>query len=139
MSIGVPVKIDISIIFLAANLSFGCSSLIHIRLLAYGGIAPIRLYDLRHTWATRAAMAGIDLATLAAMLGHSKINMVLRYAHPTQDHQATAMAMLERYSALEQIRAFERQGTRPRAEDAGGTHKTPHTQQSGLLKAPLSN
>src|SRR5262249_27050097 len=41
-------------------------------------------YDLRHTWATRAAEAGIDLVTLAAMLGHSKINMVLRYAHPTQ-------------------------------------------------------
>ena len=31
---------------------------------------------------------GIDLVTLAAMLGHSKINMVLRYAHPTARHQA---------------------------------------------------
>jgi hypothetical protein len=36
-----------------------------------------RLYDLRHTWATGAVEAGIDLVTLAAMLGHSKINMVL--------------------------------------------------------------
>jgi hypothetical protein len=25
------------------------------------------------------------------MLGHSKINMVMRYAHPTQEHQRTAM------------------------------------------------
>jgi hypothetical protein len=33
---------------------------------------------------TGAVEAGIDLVTLAAMLGHSKINMVLRYAHPTQ-------------------------------------------------------
>ena len=51
----------------------------------------LRLYDLRHTWATRAAMAGIDLVTLAAMLGHSRIQMVLRYAHPTEEHQFAAM------------------------------------------------
>jgi integrase len=34
-------------------------------------VAPFRLYDLRHTWATRMAQAGVDLVTLAAMLGHS--------------------------------------------------------------------
>src|SRR5665213_2816974 len=58
-------------------------------------VAPFRLYDLRHTWATRAAMSGIDLVTLASMLGHSKINMVMRYAHPTQEHQTKAMERLE--------------------------------------------
>lgn len=31
------------------------------------GVRRFRLYDLRHTWATRAAMAGVDLLTLAAM------------------------------------------------------------------------
>lgn len=35
-------------------------------------IARFRLYDLRHTWATRAAMSGIDLDTLAAMLGQTQ-------------------------------------------------------------------
>ena len=54
-------------------------------------VAPFRLYDLRHTWATRMAMAGVDLVTLAAMLGHSRIQMVLRYAHPTEEHQFAAM------------------------------------------------
>jgi integrase len=53
-------------------------------------VAPFRLYDLRHTWATRAAMSGIELVTLAAMLGHSRIQIVLRYAHPTQLHQHQA-------------------------------------------------
>ncbi len=67
-----------------------------------------RLYDLRHTWATRAAMSGIDLVTLAAMLGHSRIQMVLRYAHPTEQHQAEAMKRLEQFNAAKQIAEFDR-------------------------------
>lgn len=61
-------------------------------------IPRFRLYDLRHTWATRAAMAGVDLVTLAAMLGHSRIQMVLRYAHPTEEHQFLAMRKLEAFA-----------------------------------------
>jgi integrase len=83
----------------------------HDRAVRDSKIAPIRLYDLRHTWATRAAMSGIDLVTLASMLGHAKINMVLRYAHPTQDHQTTAMERLEQYNAAQQIQAFEREAS----------------------------
>jgi hypothetical protein len=41
--------------------------------------------------------------TLAAMLGHSKINMVLRYAHPTQDHQTNAMDKMEKYVSEQKI------------------------------------
>ena len=66
-----------------------------------------RLYDLRHTWATRAAMSGIDLVTLAAMLGHPRIQMVLRYAHPTEQHQAQAMRKLEEFNAAKQMAEFE--------------------------------
>ncbi|HYW72108.1 MAG TPA: site-specific integrase [Pyrinomonadaceae bacterium] len=62
-------------------------------------VAPFRLYDLRHTWATRSAQAGVDLVTLAAMLGHSRIQMVLRYAHPTEEHQFAAMEKRLRYMA----------------------------------------
>lgn len=62
-------------------------------------VRAFRLYDLRHTWATRAAMAGIDLVTLAAMLGHSRVQMVMRYAHPTEEHQFNAMKKLEAYRA----------------------------------------
>jgi hypothetical protein len=49
-------------------------------------------------------MSGIDLVTLAAMLGHSRIQMVLRYAHPTEAHQMNAMARLEAFNqaAIEQ-------------------------------------
>jgi integrase len=50
------------------------------------------LYDLRHTFATRMAEVGVDLATLAAILGHSSIRIVQRYVHPTADHKKAAMA-----------------------------------------------
>ena len=62
---------------------------------------------------SRNKVQGIDLVTLAAMLGHSRIQMVLRYAHPTQEHQTKAMELLEQFNALQQIGEFERQQGRP--------------------------
>src|ERR1051326_1189298 len=77
----------------------------HDRAVRKSGVAPFRLYDLRHTWATRAAESGIDLVTLAAMLGHSRIQQVLRYAHPTEEHQAKAASRFERFVAEQQGQA----------------------------------
>jgi integrase len=80
----------------------------HARALRESKVAQFRPYDCRHTWATRAVEAGIDLVTLAAMLGHSKINMVLRYAHPTQSHQTNAMDKMEKYVSEQKIAHAER-------------------------------
>ena len=80
----------------------------HARALRESEVARFRPYDCRHTWATRAVEAGIDLVTLAAMLGHSKINMVLRYAHPTQEHQTKAMDKLEQYVSEQRMAHAER-------------------------------
>jgi integrase len=63
------------------------------------GVEPFRLYDLRHTFATRAAEAGVDIMTLAALLGHSRVQMVMRYAHPTEEHQFNAVKKMETYRA----------------------------------------
>lgn len=65
------------------------------------GVRPFRLYDLRHTFATRFVQSGGDLVALAGILGHSKLAMVTRYAHPTEQHQAEAMARLDRFMAGE--------------------------------------
>jgi hypothetical protein len=35
--------------------------------------------------------------TLAAMLGHSRIQMVVRYAHPTEEHQFEAVKKLQAF------------------------------------------
>jgi integrase len=79
----------------------------HDRAVKASRVAPFHLYDCRHTWATRAAMAGIDSVTLAAMLGHSRIQMVLRYAHPTQQHQTQAMQRLELFVNQQKIALTE--------------------------------
>jgi hypothetical protein len=49
----------------------------------------------------------MDMATLAAILGHSKLDMVLRYAHPQEQHKADAMKKLAKANAAAQIAEFE--------------------------------
>jgi len=84
----------------------------HHRALKASKLLPFRLYDLRHTWATRAAEAGIDPVTLAAMLGHSRIQMVLRYAHPTQLHQTSAMERMELHVAVQARKELDEEEAR---------------------------
>lgn len=54
-------------------------------------------YDLRHTFATHIAQDGVDLVTLAAILGHASIRLVQKYVHPTAEHKKAAM---EKYDKL---------------------------------------
>jgi len=75
----------------------------HNAALKRSGLPHFRLYDLRHTFATRAAEAGVDLVTLAALLGHSKIQMVLRYAHPQAEHKAQAIRKMEEFQMAKQM------------------------------------
>jgi integrase len=53
------------------------------------------IYDLRHTFATRLAQAGVDALTIAAILGHASTRVLQRYIHPTARHQAEAMRIYE--------------------------------------------
>jgi integrase len=54
-----------------------------------------RLYDCRHTFATRAVENGIDLVVLASILGHANLKMIMRYAHPSEKNKAEAIRKME--------------------------------------------
>ncbi len=58
-----------------------------------------RIYDLRHTFATRVLEEGTDLLTLASMLGHSGLGEVSRYAHPSEQRKSDAFKSLQKKSA----------------------------------------
>lgn len=73
------------------------------------------LYDFRHTWATRRATAmqgRFDLASLAAMLGHSSLRNVQKYVHPTAEHQRD---LVQKYDEI--LQAAEK------SEGKGGKRK----------------
>lgn len=66
-------------------------------------LPKFRLYDLRHTYASRAVMAGVDLPTLAALLGHTSIQMTMRYVHPAEEHKREAAAKIERFKVASAV------------------------------------
>ena len=59
-------------------------------------IQDFRFHDLRHTFASRLAMNGVDLLAIKELLGHRTLAMTLRYAHLTQGHLQKAVAVLDR-------------------------------------------
>lgn len=71
----------------------------HLRAVERSNLESFRLYDLRHTFASRCVEDGMDLVTLKDILGHSTIKMVLRYAHPSEQHRAEEMARIEKKRA----------------------------------------
>jgi integrase len=78
----------------------------HYDALREANICPrFRLYDLRHTFGSRSAMAGVDLPTLKELMGHSDISTTMRYVHPTPEHKRQAVKKLEAYN-VEQVFAL---------------------------------
>ena len=67
-----------------------------------------RLYDLRHTFATHAVAAGVDLPTLSAILGHTSIQMTMRYVHPAEEQKRFAAGKLETFRLAGMVEAMEK-------------------------------
>ena len=59
------------------------------------GIQDFRFHDLRHTFASHAAMSGIDIPTLQQLLGHKTAVMTSRYAHLAPSHVMRAVERLD--------------------------------------------
>jgi len=66
------------------------------RILEAAGLPAIRLYDLRHTAATLALLAGVPVKVVSEMLGHASATLTLdTYAHVLPHMQEDAAAKVE--------------------------------------------
>jgi integrase len=70
------------------------------RAVRQAGIQDFTFHDIRHTFASRLVMAGVDLPTVKELLGHRDITMTLRYAHLSTDHKQAAVKKLEKVPAI---------------------------------------
>ena len=68
------------------------------RVVRKAGIEDFTFHDLRHCFASRLVMAGVDLPTVQALMGHKNITMTMRYTHLSADHKQRAVAMLEHFA-----------------------------------------
>ena len=75
------------------------------------GLPGVRLHDLRHTWASVAAMNGVGMVTIAKLLGHALVETTERYVHLSDQSVADAADRVSgRIHAALAGRGAEREG-----------------------------
>jgi integrase len=67
-------------------------------ILLKSGLPFVRFQDLRHTTASLLIMEGVDLKTVAEILGHSSIKITAdTYGHIAEEHKLGALNKLDKY------------------------------------------
>lgn len=72
------------------------------RVCELAGIGHCRIHDLRHTFASGLATAGVPLNTIRELLGHTTLTMTLRYAHLCPSAKADAVETLN-FGAVQKV------------------------------------
>jgi integrase len=62
------------------------------------GIKDFSWHDLRHTFASRLAMACVPIRDIAELMGHAELQTTLRYAHLTPGYLASAVESLVKHT-----------------------------------------
>jgi len=62
---------------------------------ATAGLQSFTWHCLRHTFASRLVMAGVDIRTVQELMGHKTISMTVRYAHLAPKHTLAAVERLD--------------------------------------------
>lgn len=61
------------------------------------GINDFSVHDLRHTFGTRLADAGVDVVKIKELMGHASIVTTMRYIHATDQGKRGAIVVLSEY------------------------------------------
>ncbi len=90
------------------------------------GIRDFTFHDLRHTAASWLVMSGVDLSTVASILGHKDIRMTQRYSHLSPEHRLKAVEDLGK--------ALQRENDEADGEDVA--QNVAQTEETPLSKDP---
>jgi integrase len=64
------------------------------------GLHDFTFHDLRHTFASRLVMAGVNLVTVQHLLGHSTVLLTQRYAHLAPGAESEAVKLLSKGESI---------------------------------------
>ena len=92
----IPISLTVVAAFLGSMLSLLLVLAFSGKILERAGCKHVRFHDLRHTFATIALENGIDIKTLADILGHTTVATTINtYTHSTAEMQAAAAKKID--------------------------------------------
>ncbi len=111
---------------------------------SFAGLSGLRLYDLRHSYASIAVTTGEELRTVAGLLGHTQVATTMGYAHLAQgpikaaagrvsNHLATAITPAEPVKPINAPRRT-RPTRRRKAQQAATARRDARTIEAGLTE-----
>jgi len=98
-------------------------------------VADFHWHDLRHTFASRLTMAGVDLRTVQELMGHKTIAMTVRYSHLAPKHTLAAVERLDatpEQTAEPEPKNTDTPGQTDTTTDTGAA--SPVTEQCAILQ-----